>query len=131
MPSVQFDCDVPCWLEYVLRIMPSLLIELQLVWLYEILVKTCLFHYPKEFRQLDKSYVINTESLLQLITNVKSELRALRLLCRFRNHYVHFSYYDITNLWKNCVKMQTVLSSIAQRYGVTLNWNKTVALDMM
>lgn len=131
MPSVQFDCDVPSWLEYVLCIIHSLPIELQLVWLYEILVKTCLVNYPDTFRQINKSYVINTESLLQLITNVQSELRALRLLCRFRNHYVHFSYYNITNLWKNCVKMHVTLNNIAQRYGVTLNWSKTVALDMM
>lgn len=99
--------------------------------MYEIITKTYLQTHPEKFKKVNDYYVISIESLLHLISESFDELKALRKLYKFRNHYVHYSYYKIEKLWTECTHVQTTLNGIAQRYGVTLNWNKTVALDMM
>lgn len=131
MPSVECSEDVASWLTYMLTIFNKLPIELQLVWLYEILVKTTLIHRKVKFEQNKDSYVISTQALHELVAESDNELYALQRLSLFRNRYVHCSYYGIEKLWRNCIETQTVLDAIAQRYGVTLNWSKTVALDVM
>lgn len=131
MPSVDFSVDPITWLRYVKSIYNKLPIELQLVWLYEILVKTCLLQNRDSFKKDQTSYYIATAKFNTLVAYSTEEISAINQLYLFRNRYVHFSYYNITEVWKNCVRVQKVLNTIAQRYGVSLNWSKTVALEMM
>lgn len=131
MPSVDFNEDPVLWLQYIRSIYDKLPIELQLVWLYEILVKTCLLHHKELFRKTKTNYVISATMFEDLMSCSADEMFAIQNLCLFRNRYVHFSYYNITTPWKICLSYRDLLNAIAQRYGVTLNWSKTVALDTM
>lgn len=131
MPSIECSEDVYSWLHYMLSIFSKLPIELQLVWLYEIIVKTTLIKCKDKFKRVKDNYVISVMSLHELTAESDDELYTLQRLSLFRNRFVHFSYYNIEKLWNDCIQTQAVLNTIAQRYGVYLNWNKTVALDMM
>lgn len=90
MPSVQLDSDVAGWLEYVLRIMPSVPIELQLVWLYEVIVKTYLQRHPEHFKKVKDAYVISIEYMFRMISGSFTELKTLRALYKFSQSLCSF-----------------------------------------
>lgn len=129
MPSVNIE-DIVKWLAYTKGMFKYLPIELKLIWLYEIIVRTCLRDKPHLFKQVEDSYVISSKRFHKSITN-RRDRESLSTLYNFRNHFVHRGYYDITKYWNKCLYDKETIADLAKHYGVSLNWSKTVALEML
>lgn len=130
MPSVKIEEDIIRWLEFTQSVFKYLPIELQLVWLYEIMVRICLRDKPNSFKQVDDSYVISSRRFHRIISN-KTDRGSISILYNFRNHFVHLGYFDISSDWNDCLCNKKSIDALAKQYGVSLNWSKTVALEML
>lgn len=131
MPSIKMDINIDAWLSYTKAVFNKLPIELQLVWLYEILIRTCLKHARQEFKVINDSYVIRLKDLYKVLRAPQSLKVAINTVYQFRNHFVHLGYFDITSDWNDCLCNKKSIDDLANQYEVSLNWSKTVALEMM
>lgn len=130
MPSVSIEEDIVRWLAFTKDVFKYLPIELQLVWLYEIMIRTCLRDKPNSFKQVDDLYIISSRRFHRIISN-QTDRESISILYNFRNHFVHLGYYNIENDWNDCLRNKKNIDDLANQYEVTLNWSKTVALEMM
>lgn len=131
MPSVHIKENIQLWLQYTRSIFNGLPIELQLIWLYEIIVRICLADNPSAFKTKEDYLVINLNKFYKLMTPSAKMKRALSILYIFRNHFVHLGYYNISGDWNDCLCNKKSIDALAKQYGVSLNWSKTVSLEMM
>ena len=86
MPSVSIEEDIVRWLAFTKDVFKYLPIELQLVWLYEIMIRTCLRDKPNSFKQVDDLYIISSRRFHRIISN-QTDRESISILYNFRNHF--------------------------------------------
>lgn len=107
-------------------------IELQLVWLFEMLV---IIAYTKAsedgssligFNKRSGNYVLTQSKTRVIISSILASDKILKLLETFRNYYVHKGPDQAYKFYKDVFtksNRRNEMNKLADLAGVTLNWN--------
>lgn len=97
-------------------------LELQLVWLTEILLYTVI---SRENYSVDKVYVHYSE-VPEMLAAAGLPKNTSSLLFKFRNTYVHLGHTAALPILRTLIQDEPGLGTLADYAGVSLSYNKTL-----
>lgn len=130
MPVIVLTLPYDLTVEYISTVFNLHSLEMQIIWLLELLVARYYNLFPNKFSANKQSANISLRDLNDLYegissnSNYNSSNSFIRELCNFRNNYVHRGpvvaklYYDSL-----VSKYDTNLNNLAESFSLKLNWD--------
>ena len=95
--------------------LPNVPLELQLCYLFEVIVRT--FHKPINSEKYRTRISFAYDEYPAVFTDVMVNLRL------YRNTFIHCGYTKATGYYEDLIKDKELLDILASTLGVTLDWN--------